>query len=328
MSKGTAGPPRITSADVARASGVSRATVSYVLNNDPHQTIPLETRERVRQAAQRLGYRPFAPARMLRAGQSQVVLAVLPFAQIDPALSRQLKGMEPRLAAHGLTLLCYIGMHPQTGPMHPSAHVTPSVLLSFADRTDPLLTPFLEQFRAPVLHLLGNHQVQEEIGRTQATFLLQGGKRSLLFATSEREDVQELAKYRLGGVRLACAQEGLEAPAVCMLPASRQGARTVLHDCLTRQAAPWGICCYNDEVAFAVLAALADEGIAVPATAAVIGCDNIPLAEFSIPALTTLAVDRESALDPLIEAIVALSQGESISWVPQEVLTLVQRASA
>jgi DNA-binding LacI/PurR family transcriptional regulator len=229
---------RVTSADVARASGVSRATVSYVLNDDPRQTIPPETRERVRQAAQRLGYRPFAPARMLRAAQSPIVLAVLPFAQVDPALSRQLKEMEPKLAARGLTLLSYIGMHPQTGPLHPSATVTPSVLLSYADRSDSRITSFLEQFQAPVLHLLGDHRAQEEIGRMQATFLLQRGKRSLVFATSEREDVQTLAKRRLEGVRWVCAHAGLAAPAVCALPVSRQEARAALHDLLTSAIAP------------------------------------------------------------------------------------------
>ena len=59
---------RLTSHDVARESGLSRATVSYVLNNDPRQTIPEETRQRVLRAARKLGYRPSAPARALRAG--------------------------------------------------------------------------------------------------------------------------------------------------------------------------------------------------------------------------------------------------------------------
>ena len=67
---------RVTSEDVARASGVSRATVSYVLNNDPRQSIPLETRERVLKVARDLGYRPFTAARILRVGYSRIVLVV------------------------------------------------------------------------------------------------------------------------------------------------------------------------------------------------------------------------------------------------------------
>lgn len=319
---------RITSADVARACGVSRATVSYVLNNDPHQTIPLETRERVLQAVQELGYSPFAPARLLRAGQNQLVLAVLPFEQIDPSLSLLMKDLEQKLAMRGLTLICYVGVHPQTGTLHPSAHVTPSVLLSYADPTDPMITTFLRQFHVPVLQLLGGARMQEKAGKMQADYLIQRGKRSLIFLAAERDDVQILSRHRLNGVRQACTQWELADPVVCILPSSRENARAVLRDALTRSAPPWGICCYNDEVAFAALAALADENIAIPRTAAVIGCDNIPLARWSIPALTTITFDDECSLDPLIEAIVALSRGESVAWTRPETLTLVQRASS
>lgn len=327
MSKAS-GSQRITSADVARACGVSRATVSYVLNNDPRQTIPLETRERVLQAAQKLGYSPFAPARLLRAGQSQLVLAVLPFEQIDPALSLRMKELEQKLALHGLTLICHVGVHPQIGTLHPSAHITPSVILSYADQADPMIAAFLQQFHAPVLQLLGDARMQEKVGKMQADYLIQRGQRSLIFLASEREDVRFLSQHRLRGVRQACTQRECADPMVCTIPSSREEARTVLRNALASCVPPWGICCYNDEVAFAVLAALADEEIAIPRMAAVIGCDNIPLAQWSVPALTTITFDNERSLDPLIEAIVALHRGESVSWVQQETMMLVQRASA
>src|SRR5262245_23907323 len=119
---------RVTSADVARASGVSRATVSYVLNNDPRQSISPETRERVLQAVEELGYRPFAPARILRAGRSQIVLAVLPFELVDPGLARGLKKLEAGLAAQGFSLIWYVGAPGPPGHTHPSANLTPAVI--------------------------------------------------------------------------------------------------------------------------------------------------------------------------------------------------------
>ncbi|HVU70713.1 MAG TPA: LacI family DNA-binding transcriptional regulator [Ktedonobacteraceae bacterium] len=328
MMKKAAGQHRVTSADVARACGVSRATVSYVLNNDPRQTIPPETRERILQAAQELGYSPFAPARLLRSGQSQLVLAVLPFEQIDPILSLYLKDLEQKLALHGLTLICYVGVHPQTGTLHPSTHITPCVLLSYAAQDDPMIADFLEQFHAPVLQLLGGASAQEKIGEMQADYLIQRGRRSLIFLSLEREDIQVIAQHRLRGVRQVCAQRGIAEPLVCTLPSTREQARPVLRKALATCAPPWGLCCYNDEVALAALAVLADEKIPIPHAAAVIGCDNIPLARWSIPALTTIAFYDSGSLELLIATIVALSRNESAAWTSQRTLTLVQRASA
>lgn len=327
MKKASSGGQRITSADVARASGVSRATVSYVLNNDPRQTIPPETRERVLRAAQKLGYSPFAPARLLRAGQSQLVLAVLPFEQIDPALSQYLKELEQRLALHGLTLLYYVGRHPQIGTIHPSTHVTPCVLLSYAEQDDPMIADFLRRFHTPVLQLLGDASLQEKVGRMQADYLLERGTRSLIFLGTEREDVQVLLQHRLRGVRQICTQWKCADPVTCTLPAMREEARSILRNALAMGAPPWGICCYNDEVAIAALAVLTDEHIAIPLTAAVIGCDNIPLAQWTVPALTTISFHDEHSLELLVETIVALSRHESVSWEAQKTLMLVERAS-
>ncbi len=66
---------RVTSADVARVAGASRATVSYVPNQTTNQTIPDDTRDRVRAAALSLGYAPSAAARTLRTGRSDLAVA-------------------------------------------------------------------------------------------------------------------------------------------------------------------------------------------------------------------------------------------------------------
>ncbi len=315
-----AGQRRITSADVARASGVSRATVSYVLNNDPRQSITLETRERVLKAAQTLGYYPSTAARILRMGHSPIVLAVLPFEQIDPALARKLKNLQVHLAAYGLTLLCHFGLQTPGGTAYSSLNVTPGVVLSYANEKDPIITAFLRQFHVPVLSMLGSHTHLEKIGEMQAAHLLQRGKHRLLYAASERG--------RLEGVQRECERNGLEPPPTFVVPSSREEGQVLIRTLLAKYPLPWGICCYNDEIAFAVLAALADEGIEVPADAAVIGCDNIPLAPFSMPPLTTIRFDLEESLDPLVEMIISASQGKPIGEVPLTTCSLVARASA
>src|SRR5690349_18006523 len=124
---------RPTSADVAREAGVSRATVSYVLNDTPHQTIPEATRRRVPEAAARLGYAPSAAARALRSGRSDVVLCLLPDWPIGPAVGGMLSHLSGALAARGLTLLA----HPLARDTRPVAEVwkaiTPAAVLAFDD---------------------------------------------------------------------------------------------------------------------------------------------------------------------------------------------------
>ena len=96
---------RVTLNDVAAASGVSRATVSFVLRDSPGQSISAATRERVRTAARDLGYVPNGLARALREGTSRIVLLT-----IDPALDGNyarsyIGGLDAELAAHDHVLL-------------------------------------------------------------------------------------------------------------------------------------------------------------------------------------------------------------------------------
>src|SRR4051794_28893723 len=98
---------RITSADVAREAGVSRTTVSYVLNETPHQKIPDATRQRVLDAVARLEYAPSAAARALQSGRSDVVLCLLPDWPIGPAVGALLELLSTALANEGLTLIAH-----------------------------------------------------------------------------------------------------------------------------------------------------------------------------------------------------------------------------
>src|SRR5262249_41351353 len=126
---------RVTSADVAREAGVSRTTVSYVLNNAAHQKIPDETRQRVLDAAARLAYAPSAAARALRIGRTDTVLCLLPDWPISPTIGALLEHLSSALAAGGLMLV----VHPRSGEARPIADVwkaiTPAAVLGFEDFT-------------------------------------------------------------------------------------------------------------------------------------------------------------------------------------------------
>lgn len=318
---------RVTSTDVARASGVSQATVSYVFTQDARQSISAETRARVLKVAAELGYRPFAPARILRSGQSQLVLAFLPFEQVDPGMARGLKALEAGLAEHGFSLIWYVGVPNPTGQTQLAANLTPAVIASFADEPEPAMLAFLRQFNVPIVSM-SNPQSLQPVGKIQVTQLVQQGKRRIVFAAPERRDVQKIAHARLAGVREQCAALGLAPPFVQTIPLSRTGASAALAQLLDQQSPPFGVCCYNDEVALALLAALGDANLPIPEAVAVIGCDDIPLAQFSRPPLTTINLDTSQLLGARLENILAASQGKLLAEVSPSPLSLIGRASA
>src|SRR6476659_565791 len=102
-------PKRPTSADVATEAGVSRTTVSFVLNGRTDVKIPDDTRRRVMQAAERLGYVPHAPARQLAGGRSHIIALVLRQSaeQVagDPILVETLRGLASAARTGGFRVM-------------------------------------------------------------------------------------------------------------------------------------------------------------------------------------------------------------------------------
>ncbi|MGP4053148.1 LacI family DNA-binding transcriptional regulator, partial [Streptomyces sp. 2A115] len=96
-----------TSADVARLAGVSRATVSYVLNNASAVRISEPTRRRVHQAAKELGYVPHAAARSLRAGHSRMVLMPAPDVPVGPLYNQFFNELQWALSRLDYTVVQY-----------------------------------------------------------------------------------------------------------------------------------------------------------------------------------------------------------------------------
>ena len=88
--------------DVASLAGVSAQTVSFVVNHNP--VITAETRERVLEAIQKLGYTPNASARSLRSGQSRVIGLLIPDGH-NPHFWSILDGAEQEALANGYSLV-------------------------------------------------------------------------------------------------------------------------------------------------------------------------------------------------------------------------------
>ena len=94
---------RTTMADVAKAAGVSRTTVSFVLNNRDGARIPSQTRERVKQVAAELGYRPHGGARALASRRTSLIGLVSEIVT-SPFAAATIRGIQDTVRAAGYTL--------------------------------------------------------------------------------------------------------------------------------------------------------------------------------------------------------------------------------
>ena len=297
---------RITSADVAREAGVSQATVSYVLNNDPRQSIPEETRAKVLRAVQKLSYEPFAPARSLRLGKSNIVLVVFQQSIIEVNISQIIEALAAEVAKLGFSLVWQIGFSPENN--HLAANLAPAVVVGLVDETDTVIQASLQRFQAPIVTLTAHNWINEG-SRLQVEYLVKRGRRSIVYAATSKPSLQHLSHSRQERVEQACREHGLSEPRVVTIPLTRERARQAMAELVAMQPLPFAICAFNDEVALACLAALSDLKIAVPEEVSVIGHDNTLLAELSIPPMTTIGIEGEEVGERLIASVVSVCQG-------------------
>jgi len=283
---------RVTSSDVARVSGVSRTTVSYVLNDAPGVSISAETRAHVLATAARLEYRPSAAARTLRRGRSDLVLVLLPRWVSSAVTEAFLDQLESRLSVAGLTMLVYYG-----GARGRLAGVWRAVTPRAVISASPFTAAERRELRQAGVQALtigessegsSDATLQERIGRMQVDYLAQAGHRRIAIATSSDAGLQEFAEPRLGGARQRCVELGLIPPLVAAVDLEVEGTRSVVVKWRRTRPPVTAVAAYNDEVALAVLGAAQTERIRVPEDLAIIGVDDLRAGRLVVPALTTV----------------------------------------
>jgi DNA-binding LacI/PurR family transcriptional regulator len=288
---------RPTSADVARAAGVSRATVSYVLNGQQLDRISRETQERVHASARELGYRPNAAAQTLRRGTSDIVLLSFPPWPLGPAIAETMSVWVEELAELGYTTLVHLERGDDGGSLELACHrlqpaclVAPGRVLSRsmvrdlrAGGTRAVLAYFEYEPVGYVPTLIFD---QADVGRAAVGYLADAGHRSVLvLLPGGSGELSRLADRRLAGAREVAAARG-----IALHEVRCGGAEVGL------TLAPWlsgrpeftAVFAFNDEYALLALQQLTRLGLAVPGDVAVIGCDDSPMAAFSSPPLSSV----------------------------------------
>jgi DNA-binding LacI/PurR family transcriptional regulator len=340
--------PRPTLEAVAARAGVSRATVSRVVNGGDGVREPLV--ERVRQAVDELGYVPNQAARSLVTKRHDAVAVVIaePETRVfaDPFFALQLRGISKELTAQDnqLVLLLIEGRddHPRVGRYLAGGHVDGALVFSL-HLDDPL--PGLIQ-HAGVPTVFGGRPGWSD-GRSESLYVdsdnrggaaaavrhLAGLGRSRIAHITGPLD-QTSAADRLDGYRdvMADADPGL----IVHSDFTPAGGERAMRELLDRHPDVDAVFAANDLTAAGALRVLQEHGRRVPEDVAVIGFDDVlPVAEQTDPPLTTVRQDIEEMGRLMARLLLrrlghgAVAEGDA--GAPSSVVlptTLVRRASA
>jgi DNA-binding LacI/PurR family transcriptional regulator len=308
---------KITSTDVARRAGVSRTTVSYVLNNAPNQAISDKTREAVLQAARDLGYRPHPLAQSLKRGRSAIVLLPLPGLTMTHVVARVVEACADALAGWDLTLVTDFSSYSGVDAMLEAwLRLYPAAVINLALRPDDPLINGLREAGVQLLSttekngagLVAADALALKAREAQIAYLLERGRRSILVAGPGAPDRQVERRLERTLRRTVDAAGGTLA--IQMASLSRAGVEQTVATCRGAAAPPEAICAYNDDFAIALLSALAAAGVGVPDDVAVIGVDDVPLGALVTPSLTTVTADYNRFGEAIAEATKAAIEGE------------------
>jgi DNA-binding LacI/PurR family transcriptional regulator len=295
-------PQRPTSHDVATLAGVSRTTVSFVLNDRTDVKIPEETRRRVLDAAKELGYHPHASARRLAGGRSHVIALVLRQSpeQVasDAVLAETLRGLAAAARTGGFRVMVEpFALDDTSGSyadllraQHADGLVVsgprvddPSLIELVRDAFPIVLQGALPDIGAPSV------DVDNVAGaRGAVEHLISLGHRRIACITNAPL-VYTAAQERLAGYRQAIAAAGLEADPDLVAEAAfdAPSGHAAMAGLLARTHFDAAFVA-SDVVALGAIGALREAGKRVPHDISIVGFDDIPLAAYFDPPLTTV----------------------------------------
>lgn len=317
---------RATQADVARAAGVSQAMVSYVLTQSTQVTVPDETRQRVLDAMQKLGYVPNRAARSLRTSKTFTIGCVIPDIA-NPFYPAFVRGVQDVVDRNGYDLVMY-----NTDGLAEREKKAVRALLQ--GRVDGVIGVFfhssarelallLEQ-QIPVVRLeatakptgalpLDNIYVDNiAAARHAVRYLIRCGYQRIAMLTNQPGPGQP----RVVGYRAALAEHGRrEREGDVQIGAfTVEGGMAGMQQLLQLTPRPDALFAANDLMAIGAMLACKANGLRVPTDLAVMGFDDIPTDQIVSPALTTVSQFQNKLGGRSAELLFDRIEGNAPAW--------------
>lgn len=300
--------PTVTSADVARAAKVSQSAVSRTFTRGA--SVSPDTRRKVLQAADELGYRPNALARSLISGRSGIIGLLVAYLdnQFYPVVIEKLSRA---LQDRGFRVLLFmtdqgdqdavvreILQYQVEGVVMASAHLSSKLAQQCADNGIPVVL-----FNRYIATSPANSVTSDNLegGRLVANFLVDGGHQRIAYIAGFEDS--STSRDREAGFYKGLAERGVVCHSRAVGAYTQEGAARATRELFQGDNRPDAVFVANDHMAFAVMDVLRTEmDLAIPDDVSIVGYDDVPQAAWKAYDLTSV----EQPSGPMIEATIAI----------------------
>lgn len=311
--------------EVAKLAGVSRTTVSFVLNDVPGVKISEETRQRVLAAARELNYYPTAAARSLASGKThRIGLVIGEGAErlaADAFLPTFLQGVTASARQRGYLLMVQLAEDMASHEAYVRLireQQIDGLILSGPRSDDPLVPQLAEEQFPLILHGrldeydLPTVDVDNRAGAYQAvTHLIWLGHERIGFISNAPLSYSG-AQDRFTGYRQALAEHDLplDDDLIRIAAFSPEAGAASMSELLALSEPPTAVFAASDVVAIGAMSAIHRGGLTIPDDVAVVGFDDIFMAAHTYPTLTTVRVSSYGLGWTAAEVLIACIEGE------------------
>ena len=292
------GRTKVTLAEIARVAGVSRATVSLVVRKSP--LVADHTREKIERVMSELDYVRDIGAARLRNNSSRTIGVIVPNL-VNPFFTEFLSGVEQVMGEQDRVVLL-ANSHDETTRQDDilqrfRGHGVDGVILCPAEGTDPHLPERMQKWGMPLVQSLreisagvtdyaGGDYV--EAMQLAVSHLVAQGRRTIAFlSVSARTSARE---ERVAGYVRALRENGAEGVGIVETELTWRGAEHAAAGIMGLPRPPSAVVCFNDILAAGLMLGLRRLGHEPGSDLAVVGLDDLPLAEFAYPSLTSVAM--------------------------------------
>lgn len=308
---------KITINDIARMANVSPAAVSYVINDRPG--VSPETREAIRRIIEQTGYTPNLTSRKLKLHRSfniHVVIGSVHVSFDDLFYNSAIERMLDVCNAHGYSLVLSNTDCFERSALHRAIEQQDVDGVVFLQDVVAEALPTLQQQNIPYV-VLDAHKLSAEhncvycdygeAAHTATAYLLGRGHHRIGFVGTDR--IPEFFQAACDGYRRALAEQDIS-PAdawVCRCADDRDVPDTVPQALTDDSTDLTAVVCATDLLAVTLMQRLAARGVAVPQQLSVCGMDDVLIARYCTPTLTTVEIDKqamgEAAIHLLLEIL-------------------------